>query len=256
MDWTRFGCEVAGIAYSGKKGLSLVEQTNPDILFSDIRMSNLDGLSMIAALKSQHRDLEITILTGFRDFDYAREAITLGVRRFLLKPSRMDEINEAVQAMTGKLAANDAEVPLAEESGTAGNFIVRNALAYMEEHYREKLQLNDVAERVFVSPWHLSKLINSVQNENFSVVLNRIRIRHAKELMKDPGLRIGDIAEQVGFLDLAHFSRVFKKQTGKSPNEFRKTVYALRQCRRERFSQKGPPGGNCFFHMKTGLFHE
>ena len=88
----------------------------------------------------------------------------------------------------------------------------------------EKLQLNDVAEQVFVSPWHLSKLINSVQNENFSEVLNRIRIRHAKELMKDPSLRIGDIADEVGFQDLAHFSRVFKKQTGKTPNEFRKTI--------------------------------
>lgn len=224
VDWNRFGCEVTGIAYSGKEGLDLIEQQNPDILFSDIRMPDLDGLSMIAALKSQHRNLEITILTGFRDFEYAREAINLGVRRFLLKPSRMDEINEAVQAMTEELAKQNPKEQPEEESGTAGNFIVRNALAYMEEHYREKLQLNDVAEQVFVSPWHLSKLINSVQNENFSEVLNRIRIRHAKELMKDPSLRIGDIADQVGFMDLAHFSRVFKKQTGKTPNEFRKTI--------------------------------
>lgn len=224
VDWNRFGCEVAGIAYSGKEGLELIERTNPDILFSDIRMPDLDGLSMIAALKSQHSNLEITILTGFRDFEYAQKAITLGVKRFLLKPSKMDEINEAVQTMTEDLSKRNPEEKPAEENSTAGNFIVRNALAYMEEHYKEKLQLNDVAEQVFVSPWHLSKLINSVQNENFSEVLNRIRIRHAKELMKDPSLRIGDIADEVGFQDLAHFSRVFKKQTGKTPNEFRKTI--------------------------------
>ena len=57
--------------------------------------------------------------------------------------------------------------------------------------------------------------------KNFSEVLNSIRIEKAKELMKDPSLRLADIAEMVGFLDVAHFSRVFKKLTGVSAGEYR-----------------------------------
>lgn len=175
VDWQKYNCEVVGTANSGAEGLALVNRVNPDILFSDIRMANLDGLGMIAALKSEHKDMEITILTGYRDFEYAREAVTLGVRRFLLKPSKMAEINEAVDAMT--TALKEKNKPAAEEetestTAVAGNFIVKNALAYMEEHYAEKIQLNDVAEQVYVSPWHLSKLINGVMGENFSEVLN------------------------------------------------------------------------------------
>lgn len=94
-------------------------------------------------------------------------------------------------------------------------------MAYIEENYREKLKLSDVADQVYVSQWHLSKLLNRYLGQNFSEILNGIRINKAKELLKDPALRIGDIADEVGFLDMAHFSRVFKKQVGISANEYR-----------------------------------
>lgn len=94
-------------------------------------------------------------------------------------------------------------------------------MAYIEENYKEKLKLSDVADQVYVSQWHLSKLLNRYLGQNFSEILNGVRINKAKELLKDPALRIGDIADEVGFLDMAHFSRVFKKQVGISANEYR-----------------------------------
>ena len=85
----------------------------------------------------------------------------------------------------------------------------------------EGLTLLEVAEHTYVSQWHLSKLLNKHTGHNFSELLNRTRIAKAQELLKDQSLRIGDIAEQVGFLDMAHFSRVFKKIVGMSANEYR-----------------------------------
>lgn len=105
----------------------------------------------------------------------------------------------------------------------AVSFIVRNALEYMEEHYSEKLTLSRVAEETCVSQWHLSKLLNRQEGKNFSEILNQIRITRAKELMKEKAYRIEDISEMVGFTDVAHFSRVFKKLEGISANEFRNT---------------------------------
>lgn len=102
-----------------------------------------------------------------------------------------------------------------------GSFIVSNAVQYMQEHFQEKITLPEVAEKIYVSQWHLSKLLNRHMGKNFSEVLNSIRIEKAKELMKDPSLRLADIAEMVGFLDVAHFSRVFKKLTGVSAGEYR-----------------------------------
>ena len=82
---------------------------------------------------------------------------------------------------------------------------MKNALTYIEENYTKKLTLCEVAEKTYVSQWHLSKLLNRHTGQSFSDILNHVRIEHAKELLKDPSLRIGDISEQVGFLDLAHF---------------------------------------------------
>ena len=57
--------------------------------------------------------------------------------------------------------------------------------------------------------------------KRFSELLNQIRIQKAKELLKEPSLRVCDVSEAVGFLDVAHFSRVFKKQTSCSSKEYR-----------------------------------
>lgn len=101
---------------------------------------------------------------------------------------------------------------------------MKNALAYIQENYNKKISLSEVAENTFVSQWHLSKLLNKHLEKSFSEILNSIRIEKAKELLKDPSLRIGDVAEEVGFLDMAHFSRVFKKIEGISANEYRNKI--------------------------------
>lgn len=234
--WEKYGCFVAAAAYSGQEGLEVIRKEKPDIVISDISMPGLDGLAMIAALKVEFPDMEISILTGYRDFDYCQQAIRLGVTRFLLKPSNMEEIEEALSIMAENLnkkyASNllwkekeaDEIVKDQEEQteeGAAGSFIVKNAIQYIKDHYNEKLTLNKVAEKTYVSQWHLSKLLNKQEGRNFSEILNQIRMEHARELLKNPSYRIADISEMVGFTDVAHFSRVFKKTVGISANEYR-----------------------------------
>jgi two-component system response regulator YesN len=242
LPWEQWGCQVAGTAESGVEGIQVVNRTDPHILITDINMPEIDGLTMIAALKSSHPHLEIAILTGYRDFEYAREAIRLGVTRLLLKPSKIEEIKEAVLAMAAKVEldridssktqASPAQEDIAEEEddivmNEAGNFIVKNALTYIKQNYMQKLKLSDVADQVYVSQWHLSKLLNRYTSQSFSELLNTERIENAKQLLKDPELRVGDVAEIVGFLEVAHFSRVFKKLTGVSANEYRRQISVI-----------------------------
>ena len=110
VKWESLGCSVVGTAENGIEGLEVIREMKPDILISDISMPKMDGLSMIAALKSEFPDMEVTILTGYRDFDYAQEAIRLGVCRFLLKPSKMEELEEALQVMLGNLKNNPSVI--------------------------------------------------------------------------------------------------------------------------------------------------
>ena len=225
VKWADYGCEVVGTAQDAEDGMALIREMRPDILFTDIRMPGQDGLTMLAALRSEFPDMQVTVLTGYRDFAYAQEAIRLGVTRFLLKPSKMDEVREALEAMTAHLAARpQAANPEDEKDGkssSAGNFIVNQAIAYIREHYAEKISLQDVAERCYISQWHLSKQLNRYAGKSFYDVLNSVRIEAACALLADPSLKISEISERVGYVDVAHFARTFKKFEGISANEYR-----------------------------------
>lgn len=224
VKWADFSCQVVGTASDGEAGAELIRTLQPQILFTDIRMPGRDGLTMVAGLRSEFPDMQIAVLTGYRDFAYAQEAIRLGVTRFLLKPSKMDEINEALQAMVERLDKLPQEEKTDEQSQSAGSFLVNQAYSYMREHYAEKLTLQTVADCCYVSQWHLSKLLNRHEGKSFYDILNAIRIQKAKELLTDPKLKIGDISEMVGYADTAHFARTFKKLEGMSANEYRNSL--------------------------------
>ncbi len=231
VPWEQYDCRIVGTANDGMEGLEVIRTQKPHILVTDIAMPGLDGLTMLAGLKSEFVDMEISILTGFRDFDYAQRAITLGVTRFLLKPSNLDEIMEAIGVMTSNLKAKNimpvsasAINDVSRTENAASSFIVNNAIQYIENNFDHKITLLEVAEKTYISQWHLSKLLNRNLGQSFSEILNNVRIKEAQRLLKDPSLRIGDIAEKVGFIDIAHFSRVFKKIMGISANEYRNQI--------------------------------
>ena len=224
VPWAELGCEVAGTAHDGISGLELIRSIHPDIVLTDIRMPNMDGLTMLAAIRSEFPDIQMSVLTAYRDFEYARQAITLGVCRYLLKPSNLDELKEAMKLMVSRLDAMP-QLPGEQDDESvkeAGNHLVKAALAYMKEHCTEQhLSLGEVADHVYVSQWHLSKLLNRDTDQSFFDLLGSMRIAKAKKLLADPALRIHEIAEMAGFSDVAHFSRSFKKITGCTPGEYR-----------------------------------
>lgn len=122
VKWENYDCQVVGTAFDAKSGNDLIRQEKPDILFTDIRMPGQSGLTMLAGLRSEFPDMQVTVMTGYRDFSYAQEAI---------------------------------------------------------------------------------------------------RIENAKRLLENPGLKIGQIGEMVGYADAAHFTRTFKKLEGINANEYR-----------------------------------
>ena len=222
IPWEQHQVEIVSCAANAPEAMAWLEENKADLVITDIRMPGDDGLTMLAGLRSEFPEMQVAVLTGYREFSYAQEAIRLGVTRFLLKPSRMDEIHEALEAMTARLSSGNTEETA--ESENAGSFLINQATAYMQKHYAEKLTLQDVADACYVSQWHLSKLMNRHTGKSFYDILNTLRIRAAKDLLKDPGLRISDIGEMVGYADTAHFAKVFKKLVGMSANEYRNSL--------------------------------
>lgn len=98
-DWPALGMEVVGLAYNGPNALELVRTLQPDILVTDIRMPGCDGLEVIRRGKETKPDLEIVIISGYAQFDYAQTAIQYGVGDYLLKPVNQEALNHTLQKL-------------------------------------------------------------------------------------------------------------------------------------------------------------
>jgi two-component system, response regulator YesN len=106
INWKQFDCEVCGEAADGLCGSELIKKLLPDIIITDIRMPEVDGLTMIKDLKSFIPESKIIILTGYRDFEYVQEAIKLGAFDFILKPSKIEELTSVINKAIKELKYN------------------------------------------------------------------------------------------------------------------------------------------------------
>ncbi|WMT39892.1 AraC family transcriptional regulator [Paenibacillus sp. D2_2] len=93
---------------------------------------------------------------------------------------------------------------------------------YIELHYMENLYLDHIAEIVETSPKYFSSYFKKTFGVNYVEYLNKVRLSHAKELLKDSSLTIGEIGEKTGYLNSSTFTTTFKKYYGISPSEYRK----------------------------------
>ncbi|CAM3137274.1 response regulator transcription factor [Paenibacillus lupini] len=103
MDWDKYGTQLAGTARNGLEALQFIETQPPDIIISDIRMPGMDGLSLVKQVKEKYPHIACIMLSGFGDFDYARQAMQHGVKHYLLKPCNENTIAEALVSVVEQL---------------------------------------------------------------------------------------------------------------------------------------------------------
>ena len=92
MDWEKLGFRVVGDAENGQDALEKLEQLEPDVVMTDIRMPYMDGLTLTAEIRKKYPSIKILIFSGFDDFEYAQQAIKLNVTEYILKPVNSREL--------------------------------------------------------------------------------------------------------------------------------------------------------------------
>ncbi|MCR4763806.1 MAG: response regulator [Lachnospiraceae bacterium] len=103
IDWTAHGCEFCGEAGDGELAWSLIQKEQPDIVITDIKMPFMDGLVLARHIKADFPQTEIILLTGYEEFEYAQEAVRIGVARYLSKPISSENLIREVDAISEKI---------------------------------------------------------------------------------------------------------------------------------------------------------
>ncbi|MDR0197732.1 MAG: response regulator [Oscillospiraceae bacterium] len=264
MPWDTIGCEVDSTAKDGFEAIEMIKGSPPDIVITDIKMPRQSGLDVARFVYENCPRIKMVILTGFAEFEYAREAIAYGVADYVLKPVSKDGLLSSVKKLLLKINEEkerdglnknimspyvgklyDIEKKLSEHDYEAGRQsvsslftalnelvhrqrkfspLVEKTLGYIHENYNSNLSLETIASRIPANPSHLSRTFKKETGEAVVEYINRTRIEKAKELLTFTDMMAYEVAEAVGFNDSTYFSLVFKKITGVSPKDYKNSL--------------------------------
>lgn len=161
IDWQAHGYEFCGEASDGELAFPLIQKTRPDILITDIKMPFVDGLALSRLVKKELPETEIIILSGYEEFDYAKEAIQIGVARYLLKPingeTLLQEIDSVAEIILGKQKEKEIREKYQkemEENSLRDQMDLFQHLVTGDCSMEELLSVADKLDLKIMAPWY------------------------------------------------------------------------------------------------------
>lgn len=223
VDWASRGCVVVGEAANGEEGIAAVQRYKPNLIITDVRMPRMDGIEMINQLRGQGCRAHVIILTAHSDFSYARSALQLGADDYLLKPFRDQELTAAIDKVRRKeqeLTAMTPQGALPLAKGDKSKYVLQ-ALEYIGRHYGDQdISITAIAAHLGVSEGHLSHVFKKETSYTVIGYLTQYRVHTAMKLLQDCRYKVYEVAEMVGYRDVAYFGSTFKKLVGVTPSEY------------------------------------
>ena len=188
IDWSAHGYDFCGEAGDGEMALSMIQKLRPDILITDIKMPFMDGLTLSRLIKAQFPTTEIILLTGYEDFEYAKEAIRIGVASYLSKPISGESLLKEISTVAERIEKRNREKEIARK--------------YQEDMKERAELLKQTVEMLSDVPTSYDR--NSKEEENSQVneeVLSEVDPKHIDKKRVKEFLRMRDESEVEAFLD-------------------------------------------------------
>jgi signal transduction histidine kinase/DNA-binding LacI/PurR family transcriptional regulator/AraC-like DNA-binding protein len=202
-------------ARNGQEALDTLEHENIDLVLLDLQMPEMDGFEVLEKMRTRERTGQIPVIV---------------VTGQMLTETEMARLNRGVASVLEKglfnLDETVAHISLALEAkrrlsgGTQK--LVRKAMAYIHEHFPDPITRSDIAQHISIAEDYLTFCFRQELGTTPIKYLQRYRINRAKGLLKETESSITEIARLVGFSDSGYFSRIFHRETGISPDAFRR----------------------------------
>lgn len=216
------------LASDGEDAWNMIEAgVQPQILITDIRMPFMDGLTLIKRMRERKMDTHVIIYSAYDEFDYARQAMQMGVKDYLLKPVEPDELYQLMDQILSDIQnKNQPEGTQKEIIQEAENnnqpYLYRKVLRLVEEHYGDDLGVEGIAQKLGHSASYVSRVFcEESGGETLIKYITRYRMEKAAELLRTTHFRISRISEMVGYTTPTYFGHVFLKTYQMTPNTYR-----------------------------------
>lgn len=219
--------QIVATAHDGKTAFDLLEKTKCELIVTDVQMPVWNGLELLKQVTLRFPHMKKVIISGYNEFEYAREALRYEVTEYLLKPVKTHEL-EQVLTRIKLLVANERgllktnQLGISEHHNHSPEKIVDMVQLFLKNNFRQDLNLESISKQFNFNSSYLTKLFIKHTGEPPSKYLITLRINEAKYLLaNDKTLPVKEVGERVGYPDPYYFSRIFKQVTGLTPREFR-----------------------------------
>ena len=211
--------EISAVCYDGQSALAAIEQYQPHLLFTDIKMPLLDGLALIERIHKKDPALRCILISGFGEFEYAKTAIQCDAFDYLLKPLNKAELAKTLRRAKDELLSEQSLLNTEREGSTAQ--IVASIVEYLHANYAHEINFAKIAEDYNFSSSYLTKIFREQTGKPPIRYLIEYRVQVAKGLLRNTNLNVKEIAEKTGFIDQFYFSKCFKSYCGLTPTQYK-----------------------------------
>ncbi|WP_321004339.1 response regulator transcription factor [Eisenbergiella porci] len=230
VDWERFGFEKPQGFTDAVEALDFLKETAVDVVVTDIKMPEIDGLELIRRINKEGMNTDIIIVSGYDDFPYAQEAIRLGVCAYLLKPLKTEELEECLETIRDKQLEKSMNSIKKNSSDNDDNKkrvyhpSIKKVMQYVNDNYSKDLTIRGLAATFNMNADYLSALFKKETEINLNGYINATRLHAAHKLLEETDCRINEVAYQVGFSTPGYFAEQFRAFYGYTPSEVRKKI--------------------------------
>lgn len=251
IPWDQLNMQVVSAMNSAITAAKYINQAELDVLITDIRMPQMSGLELAKLAQERNKSVRIIFISGYEDFTYAKQALSLNACSYILKPVNDDEVYEALSKVKELLDHEQSQKktekaylemvqslgstptsPLSEIKQDLTDYdkkqykknqkLAQEIIAYIHTHIHEVITLRNAANAFSYTPNYLGFMFREETGVTFTDYVIQARLLKAQELLTDTNLKIYEIADKVGYRNLNYFSKQFKISFGISPLEFRR----------------------------------
>ncbi|KZL90678.1 response regulator transcription factor [Clostridium magnum] len=214
--------EIVDDATNGEDAILLAKKHKPNIIIMDIKMPEKNGLEAQQAIMQFNPNVKTIILTAFDNFNFAQNAIKLGVVDYILKPIRPDELNESITKIISLLQKEEINSRNTQDlSSASGKDPIHKAMEYINKNFNKNISLESVSEHIHLNPQYFSRYFKNNTGVNFIEYVSKLRVKEGKKLLVSTNKSISRISMDIGYIDSAYFTKVFIKYEGISPHKYR-----------------------------------